>query len=77
MPVEYRLRARAGVAVTITTAHKILIASAVALFALYAGWEFRRYLHGDPDAVLRSAGAAAVALGFAGYLRWFWRKRRG
>jgi len=61
--------------VTLLTAHKILIASAVALFVLYAGFEFRNYAHGDPSAWLRGVIAAAAAVGLAVYLRWVWSHR--
>jgi hypothetical protein len=61
--------------VTVLTAHKILIASAVALFFGYAGWEWRHYTAGDASALLRSiiSGVGAVALAI--YLRWVWVHR--
>jgi len=61
--------------VTLLTAHKILISSAVGLFVLYAGWEWRNYAGGDAGALLRSglSGAAAVGLGI--YLIWVWVRR--
>ena len=54
---------------TVYTAHKILIASAIALFVFYAGWEARHALAGDSQAWLRAAASAAGAAGFAWYLR--------
>jgi len=61
--------------VTLLTAHKILISSAVALFVLYALSEVRNYLHGDPGALPRSGLSAAAAVGLAVYLRWVWVHR--
>jgi hypothetical protein len=60
---------------TLLTAHKILIASAVALFVLYAGLEVRNYANGDPAALLRSIVSAVAAIGLAIYLRWVWVHR--
>ncbi len=60
---------------TLLTAHKILIGSAIALFAGYCLWEFRRYTGGDGSALLRSGLAAAGAVGLAWYLRWVWVHR--
>jgi hypothetical protein len=62
---------------SVLTAHKILISSAVALFLLYAVWEFRNYSSGDSGALLRSALSALAAVGFAVYLRWVWIHRPG
>jgi len=61
--------------VTLLTAHKILIASAIAMFVFYAGVELRNYTNGDADAWLRSLAAAGAAVGMAIYLRWFWVHR--
>ncbi|MFQ5666738.1 MAG: hypothetical protein ACE5I7_09940 [Candidatus Binatia bacterium] len=60
---------------TLLTAHKILIASAIAVFGLYAVSELRSYSAGDPSALLRSIVAAAAAVGLAVYLRWVWVHR--
>jgi hypothetical protein len=60
---------------TLLTAHKILIASAVALFVLYAASELRNYANGDTSALLRSAMSGAAAIGLAIYLRWVWIRR--
>jgi hypothetical protein len=62
--------------VTLLTAHKIFIASAVALFLLCAGWELRNFAGGDPSALMPATGAALAALGLAVYLRWVWVHRR-
>lgn len=59
---------------TLLTAHKILISSAVALFVLYALWEIRHYLSGDGSALLRALLSSVAALGLALYLRWVWRR---
>jgi hypothetical protein len=55
--------------VTVYTAHKILISSAIALFVFYAGWEARHAVAGDPGAWLRAGASAIGAAGFAIYLR--------
>jgi hypothetical protein len=60
---------------TLLTAHKILIGSAIALFAGYSSWEFQKYSGGDGSALLRSALAAVGAGGLAFYLRWVWVHR--
>ena len=60
---------------TLLTAHKILIASAVALFVLYGGWELQNYANGDNSALLRSFVSVAAAVGLAIYLRWVWVHR--
>ena len=62
---------------TVLTAHKILISSAVALFVLYAGWELRNFVNGDESALLRSVASGVAALGLAIYLRWVWIHRPG
>jgi hypothetical protein len=61
--------------VSLLTAHKILIASAVALFVLYAALELRNYANGDASALLRSVMSAVAAVGLAIYLRWVWVHR--
>jgi hypothetical protein len=68
---------RPNFAVTLLTAHKILISSAVLLFLVYAGWELRHYAAGDASALLRSALSALAAMGLAVYLRWVWIHRPG
>ena len=60
---------------TLLTAHKILISSAVALFIVYALVELRNYANGDGGAALRSALSAVGAVGLAVYLRWVWVHR--
>ena len=59
-----------GDGVSVLTAHKILIASAVAMFLGYGIWEFLR----SPDpggigALLRGSLSAAAAVGLGVYLR--------
>lgn len=54
---------------TVYTAHKILISSAIALFVFYAAWEARHALAGESQAWLRAGASAAGAGGFAVYLR--------
>ena len=62
---------------TVLTAHKILITSAVMMFVLYSAWELHNYTSGDPSALLRSILAGAAAIGLALYLRWVWIHRPG
>jgi hypothetical protein len=63
--------------VSVTTAHKILIAAAVLLFCGYALWELRQYSRlGEVGALLRSAGALIGAVSFGIYLRSFLRSLR-
>ena len=55
---------------SVPTAHKILIGTAIAFFAFFALWELREYTaSGDRDALVWSVAAAAGALAFASYLR--------
>jgi hypothetical protein len=61
--------------VTVLTAHKILISSAIGLFVFYAASELRNYAAGDAAALLRSGFSAAAAAGLAIYLRWVWVHR--
>jgi hypothetical protein len=64
-----------GGTVTILTAHKILIASAVALFLGYAVWELLRYPDpGGPAALARGGLSAAAAVGLGVYLRMVFRR---
>lgn len=65
------------ITVTLLTAHKILISSAIALFVLYAGLELRNYAGGDPSALLRGGASAVAAAGLVVYLRWVWIHRPG
>lgn len=60
---------------TVLTAHKILIASAVLLFVVYSAWELHHYTTGDASALVRSILAGAAAIGLAVYLRWVWIHR--
>jgi hypothetical protein len=61
--------------VTLLTAHKILISSAVVMFVVYSAWELHNYTTGDASALLRSILAGAAAVGLAFYLRWVWIHR--
>lgn len=55
---------------SVLTAHKILIASAVAMFLGYGIWEFLRYPDpGGMGALLRGSLSAAAAVGLGVYLR--------
>jgi hypothetical protein len=63
--------------VTVLTAHKILITSAVAMFVVYCAWELHNYTNGDASALLRSILAGAAAIGLGIYLRWVWVHRPG
>ena len=60
---------------SVLTAHKILISSALALFFGYTIWEFRNYTGGDGTALLRSVLAGVATAGLAVYLRWVWIHR--
>ena len=55
--------------VTLRTAHKILISTAVVFFFGFALWEFRNYFEaGDSWAVLRGFLYMSAAIGFGVYL---------
>ena len=56
---------------TVPTAHKILIGTAIAFFAFFALWELRDYAagSGDPLALVWSVAAVGGALAFSAYLR--------
>jgi hypothetical protein len=60
---------------SLLTAHKILITSAVALFVLYTVWELRNYTGGDTTALPRAMLSALGATGLALYLCWVWVRR--
>lgn len=61
---------------TLLTAHKILIVSAIVCFLFYAAWEARRALAGISDnAGWWAAASAAGALGLGLYLLKVWRAR--
>jgi NADH:ubiquinone oxidoreductase subunit K len=64
-----------GWGVTVLTAHKILITSAVAMFLVYSARELHNYTSGDASALLRSIAAGIAAVGLAVYLRWVWIRR--
>src|SRR3954468_8688645 len=54
------------VAVSVPTAHKILIGSAIAFFAFFALWELREArASGDGTALIAAVGSAAGAAAFA------------
>ncbi len=59
------------------SAHKILIGSAIALFAGYAVAELRRALSGDSSALLPAALSVLAAGILVLYLRWVWIRRPG
>lgn len=62
---------------SVQTAHKILIATAVLFFLGYGVWELSRYSHsGEVGAVLRGLGSLVGAVGLGVYLRWFIRSLR-
>jgi hypothetical protein len=63
--------------VTLLTAHKILISSAIIMFAVYSAREFQRYADGDVSRLIGGSLGAAVAIGLAFYLRWVWIHRPG
>jgi hypothetical protein len=63
--------------VSIVTAHKILITTAIVFFLFYAGWEIRNYP--DPGgvwALVRGIISAIAACAFAIYLRYFLKSLR-
>lgn len=62
---------------SVETAHKILISTAVLFFLGYALWEVRRYVDiGELGALLRGAGSLLGAIGLGVYLRSFIRSLR-
>ncbi len=62
---------------SIRTAHKILITTAIAFFLFYAVWEIRDYPNpGGMGALLRGIVSGAAAVGLALYLRYFLKSLR-
>jgi hypothetical protein len=60
--------------VSVPTAHKILIGTAIGFFSLYALWELRDYAaSGRGDALAWSVAATCAAIGLGVYLRRFIR----
>jgi hypothetical protein len=60
--------------VSVNTAHKILIATAVGFFLMYALWELADYTQsGETTALVWSLAAATGAIGLGLYLRRFIR----
>lgn len=62
---------------SLLTAHKILIGTAVALFTGYAVSELRQHLSGDSAALLPALLSALAAAALTVYLRWVWIRRPG
>lgn len=59
---------------SVETAHKILISTAIVFFFGYALWELRGYSHlGEMGPLLRGVGSLLGAVGLGVYLRWFLR----
>ncbi len=59
---------------SVTTAHKILIATAIGFFLVYALWELAEYSRsGETQALAWSAAGTTAAVGLAIYLRRFIR----
>ncbi len=59
---------------SVTTAHKILIGSAIGFFLVYALWELADYTHsGDTLALVWSAAGLGAAVALGVYLRRFIR----
>jgi len=55
---------------SLLTAHKVLIATAIAFFLLYGALELRGYFNGGAiGGLLRGGASLAVAVGWALYLR--------
>jgi len=55
--------------VTLMTAHKILIASAIVFFLVFAVWELLNSRAGDAWALVRGGVSVGVAVGFLIYFR--------
>jgi hypothetical protein len=55
--------------VTLMTAHKILIGSAIVFFLVYAVWELLHSRAGDVWALVRAGVSVGVAVGFLIYFR--------
>lgn len=62
---------------TLLTAHKILISSAIIMFVVYAAREVLSYADGDVDALISGVLGLAAAVGLTFYLRWVWIHRPG
>ena len=60
-----------GSSMKLSTAHKILIASAVVLFSGYGVWEFLHAADGY-GSWQRGVVSFLAALALGGYLVWFW-----
>ena len=59
---------------SVTTAHKILIATAIGFFLIYALWELADYSRsGETQALVWSAAGTTAAVALAIYLRRFIR----
>ncbi len=57
---------------SITTAHKVLIVTAIIFFLFYAGWEIRNYpVPGGVWSLLRAIISVVAACGLGLYLRYF------
>jgi len=55
---------------SLITAHRILIGTAVIFFLVFAAWELREYVRtGDGWSVVRAAVSATASIGWALYLR--------
>lgn len=62
---------------SIITAHKILITTAIIFFAFYAVWEIRAYPNpGGAGALVRGILSAFAACGLGIYLRYFLKSLR-
>lgn len=62
---------------SIITAHKILITTAIIFFVFYAAWELRTYPNpGGLGALVRGLLSALAACGLGVYLRYFLKSLR-
>ena len=62
---------------SIRTAHRILITTAIALFLFYAIWEIRDYPNpGGMGALIRGIISGVAAFGLGLYLRYFLKSLR-
>jgi hypothetical protein len=63
---------------SLITAHRILIGTAIGFFLFYAAFELRGYLNnGEGGALLRGGASLAAAAGWALYLRTVKPRRPG